>query len=282
MSLVYLFSLFVLLFGFTVYPLVSKKYIGITGHREFVPLFLLCSVVGAVILPLIVYHSFFIQLSYVPLIALLGLMYTVAAYLFFYSIENYNVGIISSIVGSQEVFIALFTALFFIIADVASVIIPFLIIIVGIILLANSNTGKSKFSKYVIFAFAAVLIWVFMWVFFYTIKTSFPLSYYAALQFFAFVFCLPLVAYEHRRSKKHKLSVKVKKYTVFAGLLNGAATATFAFSYKINAILTPFVAQLAVPLALILSVVLLRERLKKLEVVALVLIIAGTFLYIII
>lgn len=64
--------------------------------------------------------------------------------------------------------------------------------------------------------------------------------------------------------------------------MNGIASGIFSFAYKFNALLTPFIVQLTVPLVLILSFLLLKERLKKLELVGVILIILGTFIYIVI
>lgn len=280
MSLIYLFSLLIILIGFTAYPLISKKYIGGFGYKKFLPIFLLFSAVGAFTVPFLVYHSFKLNLSYLPILALLGLMYTVAAYLIFYSIERYNVGIINSIVGSQDVLIAVFSALFFIISEFKAVLISFIIIITGIAVLGVSNKGKSKLSVYVILSLLGVFLWVFMWVVFYTINTSFPLTYFAVLQGFSFLFSVPITFILRGKSATHKIKNSSIQFILIAGLLNGFVTGVFSFAYKFNAILTPFIAQLGVPLVLILSFFLLKERIKKSEIFGVLLIILGTFLYI--
>ena len=277
----YLASLFIILIGFSVYPLISKKYIGEVGYRKFIPPFLGFSAIGTIIVPLIIYRNLSFDLAYLPLLALLGAMYTIAMYLMLYSVENYNISIINTIVGSQQVLIALFSSIFFFISDLKTVIPSFLIVMAGIgSLLFNAN-GETRFSKYVVFTLIAVLLWVFMWVIFYTINTNLPLLYYAILQTFAFLFCLP-VAFLHNRHKSivYYISDKKFKYIVLAGILNGVATVVFSFAYKFNAILTPFVGQLGIPIVIIASFLLLGERVKKLGLTGITLIIIGAFLYI--
>ncbi|MCL4376749.1 EamA family transporter [Candidatus Parvarchaeota archaeon] len=277
----YLVSLFVILIGFSVYPLISKKYIGGVGYRKFIPIFLGFSAIGTVIVPFIVYRTFSFDLVYLPLLALLGAMYTFAMYLMLYSVEHYNISIINTIVGSQEVLIALFSSIFFFISDLNSVIPSFLIIMAGIIFLLFNASGKARFSKYVVFTLIAVLLWVFMWVLFYTINTSLPLLYYAILQTFAFIFCLPIAFFQNKhKSIIYYMSDKKFKYIVLAGLLNGVATVVFSFAYKFNAILTPFVGQLGIPIVIIASFLLLGERVKKLGLIGITLITVGSFLYI--
>lgn len=277
----YLVSLFVILIGFSVYPLISKKYIGGVGYRKFIPIFLGFSAIGTVIVPFIVYRTFSFDLVYLPLLALLGAMYTFGMYLMLYSVEHYNISIINTIVGSQEVLIALFSSIFFFISDLNSVIPSFLIITAGIVFLLFNSSGKARFSKYVVFTLIAVLLWVFMWVLFYTINTSLPLLYYAILQTFAFIFCLPIAFFQNRhKSIIYYMSDKKFKYIALAGLLNGVATVVFSFAYKFNAILTPFVGQLGIPIVIIASFLLLGERVKKLGLIGITLITVGSFLYI--
>ncbi len=281
MFLFYFISLFIILFGFVAYPLISKKYIGKIGYRKFIPIFLGFSVVGSVIISLVVYRTFSFDFFYLPLLAGLGAMYTSATYLLFYSIERYNLSVINTILGIQDILIVLFSGIFFFIAEVKIILLPFFIVMLGIIFLVFGSTGKSKFSKYVLLALAAVILWVFMWIIFYTINTSFPLIYYSVLQLFSFVFCIP-IAFIQNRSKGIQYYTTDKKffYIGIAGILNGSATVAFSFAYKFNALLTPFVAQLAIPLVIIFSVLLLRERPQKLEIIGLSLLTFASFLYI--
>lgn len=277
---VYLLSLLIVLTGFTAYPLISKRYIGGVGYKKFVPSFLGLTAIGTIILPLIVYRLFPLNVSALPLLALLGLMYTAAAYLVFYSLERYNVGIISSVVGSQNVLIALFTSIFFLVSSLKGVIIPFLIIIAGIIIVGISKSGRSKFSIYIILTFAGVMLWVFIWVLFYTINTNYPLSDYAVLQSFAFLFSLPIAFILREKKVKEEKYGEKMKFILLAGLMNGVATGVFSFAYKFNAVLTPFVSQLGIPLVLIFSFLLLKERMKRQELLGVILIVLGSFLYI--
>lgn len=277
----YLVSLFVILIGFSVYPLISKKYIGGVGYKKFIPIFLGFSAIGTIIVPFIVYRSLSLNLAYLPLLAFLGAMYTLAMYMVLYSVEHYNISIINTIVGSQQVIIALFSSIFFFISDLNLVIIPFLIIIAGMAFLLFNADGKARFSKYVVFTLIAVLLWVFMWVLFYTINTSLPLLYYAILQTFAFLFCLPVALFQNKhKSIIYYISDKKFKYIALAGILNGIATVVFSFAYKFNAILTPFVAQLGVPIVIIISFLFLGDRVKKLGLIGITLITIGSFLYI--
>jgi drug/metabolite transporter (DMT)-like permease len=274
-------SLFVILIGFSVYPLISKKYIGGVGYKKFIPIFLGFSAIGTIIVPFIVYRSLSLNLAYLPLLAFLGAMYTLAMYMVLYSVEHYNISIINTIVGSQQVIIALFSSIFFFISDLNLVIIPFLIIIAGMAFLLFNADGKARFSKYVVFTLIAVLLWVFMWVLFYTINTSLPLLYYAILQTFAFLFCLPVALFQNKhKSIIYYISDKKFKYIALAGILNGIATVVFSFAYKFNAILTPFVAQLGVPIVIIISFLFLGDRVKKLGLIGITLITIGSFLYI--
>ncbi len=277
----YLVSLFVILIGFSAYPLISKKYIGGVGYKKFIPIFLGFSAIGTIIVPFIVYRSLSLNLAYLPLLAFLGAMYTLAMYMVLYSVEHYNISIINTIVGSQQVIIALFSSIFFFISDLNLVIIPFLIIIAGMAFLLFNADGKARFSKYVVFTLIAVLLWVFMWVLFYTINTSLPLLYYAILQTFAFLFCLPVALFQNKhKSIIYYISDKKFKYIALAGILNGIATVVFSFAYKFNAILTPFVAQLGVPIVIIISFLFLGDRVKKLGLIGITLITIGSFLYI--
>ncbi len=277
----YLASLFIILIGFSVYPLISKKYIGGVGYKKFIPIFLGFSAIGTIIVPFIIYRSIFLDIAYLPLLALLGAMYTLGMYLMLYSVEHYNISVINTIVGSQEVLIALFSSIFFFISDLNLVIPSFLIIMAGIGFLLFNTDGKARFSKYVVFTFIAVLLWVFMWVIFYTINTSFPLLYYAILQTFAFVFCLPVAFLQNKhKSIIYYMSEKKLKYIALAGILNGVATVVFSFAYKFNAILTPFVGQLGIPIVIIASFLLLGERVKKRGLIGIALMTIGAFLYI--
>jgi drug/metabolite transporter (DMT)-like permease len=277
----YILSLLIILIGFSAYPLISKKHIVGVGYRKFIPIFLGFTAVGTLIIPFIVYKSFTFNPIYLPLLAFLGAMYTFAIYLMLYSVEHYNVSVINTIVGSQQVLIALFSSVFFFIADLKFIIIPFLIVIAGMAFLLFSNDGRLKFSKYVFFALVAVLLWVFMWVLFYTINTSYPLLYYAVLQSFSFVFCLPVAFLQNRhKSIKYYLSGKTFHYIALAGVLNGVATVVFSFAYKYNAILTPFIAQLAIPVVIIFSFVFFKERSKKFGLIGIVMITIGSFFYI--
>ncbi len=277
----YLLSLFIILVGFSAYPLISKKYIGGIGYKKFIPVFLGFTALGTLIIPFIVYRSFTFNLGYVPLLALLGAMYTVAIYLVLYSIENYHVSIINTLVGAQQVLIALFSSVFFFIFELKSILFPFLIIMAGTAFLLLNAEGRARFSKYVIFALIAVLIWVFMWVIFYTINTSFPLIYYAVLQSFSFAFCLPVAFLQNRhKSIKYYVSGEKFHYIAFAGVLNGVATVVFSFAYKYNALLTPFIAQLAIPIVIVVSFLFFRERPKKFSLIGIILITIGSFVYI--
>lgn len=277
----YILSLFIILVGFSVYPLISKKYIGSVGYKKFIPIFLAFSAIGTIIVPFILYRNLSFDVAYIPLLALLGAMYTLGMYLILYSVEHYNISIINTIVGSQEVLIALFSSAFFFISDLHSIILPFLIIMAGIAFLLFNTSGKTRFSKYVVFTLMAVLLWVFMWVLFYTINTNLPLLYYAILQSFAFLFCLPVAFFQNKnKSIIYYLSDKKFKYIALAGILNGVATVVFSFAYKFNAVLTPFVAQLGIPIVIIASFLLLGERVKKLGFIGITLITIGSFLYI--
>jgi len=277
----YLISLFIILIGFSLYPLISKKYIGTVGYRKFIPIFLGFSAIGAIVVPFIVYRNFSFDLAYLPLLAILGAMYTFAIYLLLYSVEHYNISIINTIAGSQQVLIALFSSIFFFISDLNSIILPFLIVMAGVIFLLFNTSGEARFSKYVVFTLMAVLLWVFMWVLFYTINTSFPLLYYAILQSFAFLFCLPVALLQNKhKSIIYYLSDKKFKYIALAGMLNGVATVVFSFAYKFNAVLTPFVAQLGIPIVIVTSFLLFGERTKKLGLMGITLITIGSFLYI--
>ncbi len=272
-----------MLIGFTAYPLISKKYIKGYGYKRFIPLFLAFSALGALTIPFIVYRHVSFDFSYLPLLALLGGMYTLASYLVFYSIEHHNISVLNSIVGSQDVLIALFSGFLFLISEIKTVVLPALIILVGIFLLAYSNQSKdkSRISRYVIFTFVGVLIWVFMWILFYTINTSLPLLYYGILQLFAFVFCIPIALFHNKKKGiSYYLKGKQTKYILIAGVLTGVATAMFSFAYKFNALLTPFVGQLGVPLVILFSVVFLMERPQKMEIIGLILLSIGPFIYI--
>ncbi len=282
MSLIYLSSLFVVLAGFTVYPLISKKYIGRAGFKKFVPAFLSFSAAGALAVLPMIYGSFSFDFSYVPLLAVLGGMYTTAAYLIFYSIERHNLSVLNPIIGSQEIFIAIFTSIFFFASRLNSVVVPFLVAVAGIAILSYEGSPKARFSKYVVITAMGVLIWVFMWIFFYTINAGTTMLYYAVVQLFAFVFCLPVAAF-HNRGKGVGYYVSGNKfgYIALAGMLNGAATVVFSFAYKFSALLTPFVSQLAVPIVIISSIILFKERPKKAEVLGIILLTAGSFIYII-
>ncbi|MGC8533355.1 MAG: EamA family transporter [Candidatus Parvarchaeum sp.] len=277
----YILSLFVILVGFSLYPLISKKYIGGVGYRKFIPIFLGFSAIGTIIVPFVIYRNLSFDLGYLPLLALLGGMYTLGMYLMLYSVEHYNISIINTIVGSQQVLIALFSSVFFFISDLHSIILPFLIVIAGITFLLFNTSGKARFSKYVVFTLIAVLLWVFMWVLFYTINTNLPLLYYSILQSFAFVFCLPVAFLQNRhKSITYYISDKKFKYIALAGILNGVATVVFSFAYKFNAVLTPFVAQLGIPIVVAASFLILGERAKKFGLIGITLITIGSFLYI--
>ena len=283
MSYTYLTAIFVIIVGFSVYPLISKKYIGNVGYKKFIPIFLGFSAVGTLLIPFIAYRSFVFDLAYIPLLALLGAMYAFAMYLTLYSIEHYNISIIYTILSTQQVLIALFSGVFFFIFELKTIALPFLVVMAGVLFLLFDESGKARFSKYVVFTLIAVFVWVFMWVLFYTINTSFPLLYYAVLQSFAFLFCLPVALLQNKhKSIRYYLSDKKFKYIVLAGILNGVATATFSFAYKFNAILTPFVAQLCVPIVVIASFLFLKDRTKKFGLIGITLIILGSFLYILI
>lgn len=283
MSYTYLLSLFVILIGFSLYPLISKKYIVGVGYKKFIPIMLGFSAIGATLITVIIYRSFTFNLVYIPLLAFLGAMYTFAMYLVLYSIENYNVSIINTLTGTQEVLIAFFSSIFFFISDLRSILLPFLIIITGIVFLLFNKHGKTRFSKYMIFTLIAVLTWVFMWILFYTINTSFPLLYYSVLQSFAFLFSLPVALLQNRhKSLNFYLSDKKFKYIALAGILNGVATVAFSFAYRFNAILTPFVAQLGIPIVVIASFLFLGERSRKFGWIGITLIILGSFVYILV
>ena len=279
----YLVSLLVILVGFSLYPLISKKYIGGVGYRKFIPIFLGFSAIGTLFVPFLVYGHFTFDAGYIPLLALLGAMYTFAMYLALYSVEHYNISIINTIMGSQQVLIALFSSVFFFISELRTVIIPFLIVIAGVLILLFNEGGKTRFSKYAAFTLIAVLMWVFMWVLFYTINTGFTLLYYAVLQSFAFLFCLPVALLQNKhKSISYYLSDRKFNYIALAGILNGVATVVFSFAYKFNAVLTPFVAQLAIPIVIVASFLFLSDRPKKFGVIGIIVITLGSFLYIVV
>lgn len=66
---------------------------------------------------------------------------------------------------------------------------------------------------------------------------------------------------------------------MFAGLLNGSATAVFAYAYTVNPILSPLVITIVSPLVVIMSFMLLKERFSLIEAVGIAIVIAALLIF---
>ena len=285
----YYLAIIITLVAYTVYGIIGKKYIGGAGYQNFVPIFVFFVFIGSLVMLFASYHRISFESGELQYFVLLGVLYTAASYLVFYSLERERLGVVSTILASQGPLIALFSSFLFKPLSFPRAALASYIIIVGVIILTVSfghagNKYKKGINRIVALAITGNLIWVIMWVIFYKIPGSgTPISYFTWVSLFAVLSSAAMFVLM-KAGRKH-VKVRIKQNIAWiapisaAGFIIGLGTSTFAFSYIINPVFTPIIVELSGPLVLIASVIILKEKFSTKELVGLLLILAGIFSY---
>ncbi len=260
----------------------NKKNLTIS-YRSFIPFYLAFSAAAAVIVALFLVHSISISPDGLAYAALMGFIYTVAAYLVFYSLENEQVMIITTITSSQFIILSFLSAVIFIRALVLKDTMLTVLMLAGVILLSIDRKRKLKLSKFALLTFLGTVAWVIMWLIFYaTIETgTSPFVYYTWLAIFAAIFSVVFSVVLGVKIADLKSPIKSRKLTSYmlsAGVASGVGTLMFSFAYSMNSVLSPLFTQISIPSVAILAFLLFRDRIKVTEIIGAAAIIVSVFL----
>ncbi len=259
----------------------SKKNI---SFKVFIPLYLIFAAIVAFALSYFLTGSIFVPLGYFPVILGLGVLYTVATYIMFYSLENELAALIGTINSTQALILAFFSAVLFLQFELVKATIAIIIMIVGIVMLSSNDIRKGKFSKYVFFALFANLLWVFMWLIFYgTIpSTVSPMTVYGWIAVFAFLASIPILVSEKQKVSYFVSVFKQKRqrdYVLSAGILNGLGSVLYSYSYILNGVLTPIIVETEVFIILVMAYFLLKERFKAIQLAGALIVVFAVFVF---
>jgi drug/metabolite transporter (DMT)-like permease len=259
----------------------SKKNI---SFKVFIPLYLIFAAIVAFALSYFLTGSIFVPLGYFPVILGLGVLYTVATYIMFYSLENELAALIGTINSTQALILAFFSAVLFLQFELVKATIAIIIMIVGIVMLSSNDIRKGKFSKYVFLALFANLLWVFMWLIFYgTIpSTVSPMTVYGWIAVFAFLASIPILASEKQKVSYFVSVFKQKRqrnYVLSAGVLSGLGSVLYSYSYVLNGVLTPIIVETEVFIILVMAYFLLKERFKAIQLAGALIVVFAVFVF---
>ncbi len=259
----------------------SKKNI---SFKVFIPLYLIFAAIVAFALSYFLTGSIFVPLGYFPVILGLGVLYTVATYIMFYSLENELAALIGTINSTQALILAFFSAVLFLQFELVKATIAIIIMIVGIVMLSSNDIRKGKFSKYVFLALFANLLWVFMWLIFYgTIpSTVSPMTVYGWIAVFAVLASIPILVSEKQKASYFVSVFKQKRqrnYVLSAGILNGLGSVLYSYSYILNGVLTPIIVETEVFIILVMAYFLLKERFKAIQLAGALIVVFAVFVF---
>lgn len=262
--------------SFALISIISKVALSRKGklisYKSFLPTYLSFSALFAVITTLSITRSLYINYNVVLYAALTGFIYCLAAYFFFFSIEREKVAIIGTVNGSQFILLSFFSALLFLHSVIIVDSIASVVMLIGVILLSVNSVTGVKASKYVFLALAANILWVIMWLIFYStmpVGVS-PLTYYSWLSIFAAIFSIlfsiPLRT-KWRSIQRYFKSKDIITPVVFAGFFNGFGTVLFSLAYIFNSAYSPLISEISLPALVVISFIFLKERLRITQII---------------
>ncbi len=272
---------------FVLYPPVSKKFIAQTDYRSFVLVMLFFFLLGAGLFETLVNGAVAVYYAQLPELLVLGIMYCVASYFVFWAYARLEsrVGIINTVVAAQGILIAFFSSLFFARGLLPKTFIAAAFIGVGLFLMVprGKNTPADRDLKSVFAAVVGTLIWVFMWVGFYTLPGgSSAIGYFFWLAAFAFVAACPIMlAFMIKQRSKIAVfgSRKAALATAAVGISLGVGTSSFSFAFSASPVAASMMLNFSVVAVPLLSIAILKDRFYKSEILGMAIIVATAILY---
>ncbi len=273
--------------SFTLIDILSKLLFNSKGKsisfKSFLPLYLSLSSVFAVSTTLFLTQNLYIQYPQILYTVLMGLIYTVAAYIFFFSIEYEKVSLIGVVTGSQFIILSFISAILFVHSEVFIDSIISAIMLIGVVLMSITDLKNLKISIYVFLALIANLLWVLMWLIFYSSIASglSPLIYYSWLTIFSALFSIIFSVFlgvKYKSITGYFDSFRTITVMTLTGLFNGFGTVMFSLAYIINSVYSPLISELSLPSLILLSFIFLKERLKLTQIIGVMMVITSVFL----
>lgn len=273
--------------SFTSINLFSKAFLNrknsILSYKSFLPFYLAFSSAMVIVVSLIITHNLYIGDSEIAYAALMGFIYAVAAYMVFYSLENEQVVVITAINASQFIILSFASVILFVHSFLLKDFLPMALMLVGIVLLTVNKTRKRNISIFAFLAFLGTVVWVIMWLIFYsTIQTgTSPFVYYAWLTIFAAAFSIVFSLVLKVKQKNLRGTIKSKRlfgYVLSAGLFNGLGSVMFSFAYSTNTVISPLLTQVSIPSIAVLAFLFLKERVRLAEALGAAAIIVSVFI----
>ncbi len=272
---------------FVLYPLLSKKFIGQTDYRSFVLVMLFFFLLGAGLFDILVNGMVAVYYTQMPKLLVLGIMYCVASYFVFWAYARLKsrVGIINTVVAAQGILIAFFSSLFFARGLLPKTFVAAAFIGIGLLLIIpkGKNTSEERDFKSVFAAVVGTLIWVFMWVGFYTLPVgSSAIGDFFWLAAFAFIAACPIMlAFMVKLRKKIAIfgSPRTAVATAVVGVSLGVGTSSFSFAFSASPVVSSMMLNFSVVAVPLLSVVVFKDRFYKSEILGLAIIVATAILY---
>ncbi len=274
--------------SFTLINVLSKISFNKNGemlsYKSFLPVYLAFSAIVVVIIAFIMVGNVYLPVYATGYAALMGGMYCFAAYIAFFSLENEKVGSITIIEDSQFVILSFLSAVLFVQSLIVKDALPSVLTLAGVVLITLNGKGFRKLSRFALFAFGAAVTWVIMWLVFFStdpVGVS-PLVYYAWVAVFTaavsvpFTFMIGMKKEEFHRFKSRSLL----SYVFLAALFNGLGTILFSLAYKLNAVYSPIIVQISVPLVIIISFIVFKEKLSIKQLTGAAAIVASVFILI--
>ncbi|MGC8516371.1 MAG: EamA family transporter [Candidatus Acidifodinimicrobium sp.] len=273
--------------SFALISIVSKAALSRKGKRisykSFLPVYLAFSSIFSVATTLSITRSLYIGYDMTLYAALVGFIYCLAAYFFFFSIEHEKAALVGTVNGSQFILLSFLSALLFLHSVIIVDSVASIVMFAGIVLLSISNVKGMKVSKYVFFALVANILWVIMWLIFYsTIPPGLsPLVYYSWLSIFTAFFSVLFSITLRTRGRDVVHYFRSKDIIIpvaFAGFFNGFGTVLFSLAYIFNSAYSPLISEISLPALVILSFIFLKERLKFTQIIGVFTVISSILL----
>ncbi len=271
LSLYYALAIGISIASFTSITIISKAFLNkrnsVLSYKSLVPTYLVVSAAFALMTAFFISGNLYIPYREIAYIAVMGLLYTIAAYLYFFSLQNEKAALIGSVTVTQFIILSFFSAILFVRSLIVHDIVPSLMMLVGVLFLSVNEVRHARISKFVMLALVATFFWVVMWLLLYaTIPSGFsPFVYYAWLAVFAAVFSAPIALLVRTGRKTLLYPFKSRKFTTYiaiTGMFNGVGSVVFSFAYNLNAVYSPLLDQIVIPLTILFAFLFFRERVK--------------------
>ncbi len=213
-------------------------------------------------------------------ISVIGMLNFVGVVSMFTAYSRGKLGIVAPISNAgQSIMIAVFSSLLYFFSLLYKSLIAGVILMSGIILMSYGRKNEKASNRASIyFSVIAAVSWTFMWLLFYTLpRQQSPIVYYWALSGVSLAAAL---VYSHLNKNKNTTKIRhMSRSTLFAGILNGSATAVFAYAYTINPVLSPLVITLVSPIIVIMSLIFLKEKFSAKEAIGILVVIAALLIF---